>query len=208
MLIIFEGINGVGKTTCIKELVKNLRGLKVITNSEPYNSELCEPTILNKVRKYLCRFLRSSKYSSNNFKEWLFKLDRWLSNLQVKTYLKKGYIVIQDRSFISGKIYSCLLYQKARVKKPKFYDKQKILYIILSPSNEESLEIIKKRIEKRDNKQLSKEEVDLLKKLFIAYEEYGMYLILKTQDKVLYVNPVDDFKNVMFKIQNYVISNI
>lgn len=205
MLIIFEGVNGVGKTTLVKKLSERFNCFHVTTNSEPYNSELCKSTFINKIRQFISKPLRQDKTKSSKFKEFLFKFDRWLSNLQVKRYLDKGYIVFQDRSYISGQIYASLCGQNSRIRKPKFYDKYKVLYIFLVPSGHGWKDKIIKRIEQRDKKKLSKEEIDFLDKLALAYEEYGMGLILVNQEYIYFINPFMLSDNALIcSIEDYI----
>jgi dTMP kinase len=94
MFIVFEGIDGSGKTTLSKMFAELLKreGKKVIWTFEPYNE---------KIREIV---------KENNFnplsETLLFLADRKEHIEQViKPYLKKGYYVISDRYYLSTLAY-------------------------------------------------------------------------------------------------------
>lgn len=91
-LIVIEGIDGAGKSTQARLLLKNLKSSRVKTIL------LKEPT--NKIFKKLI------KETDDEFERLLlFLLDRYKNFQKIKEYLKKGFFVILDRSFPSTLVY-------------------------------------------------------------------------------------------------------
>ncbi|RLF64196.1 MAG: dTMP kinase, partial [Thermoplasmata archaeon] len=99
LFIVFEGIDGSGKTTVCRMLEKKLKslGFNVFFTSEPTNMEY---------GKILRRKLKSGMDPIEAV--LLFALDRYNHVKIIREYLKKGYIVICDRYY-----YSSLAYQGA-----------------------------------------------------------------------------------------------
>lgn len=93
MLIVFEGIDGSGKSTQVKLLKEALekRNIKVRVLSEPSDSIY---------GKEVRRKLSSGEYTPLELYH-LFVKDREISAKKIKSLLKDGYIVIMDRYYIS-----------------------------------------------------------------------------------------------------------
>lgn len=97
--IVFEGVDGAGKTTQIDLLVKRLRqqGFGVVQTREPGSQWIG----LN-VRQ----FVLSTEAVQPSALELLFQADRAEHTASVFEMCRKGFIVISDRSFVSGFAYA------------------------------------------------------------------------------------------------------
>ncbi len=100
MFYVFEGIEGAGKTTLIKILEEQLKneGKKVMVTSEPTGKNNSFGTAIRKLimeekTSALTEFLLFSSFRSKHV-------------VQIKQWLKEGYIVLCDRF-----IYSSIVYQ-------------------------------------------------------------------------------------------------
>ena len=99
-LVVFEGIDGSGKTTIAKEIVKELEeeGLKALYTYEPYSEEIT--SILNKL----------GRGSSAWLETLLMAADRYYHVQEViEPAINEGMTVVSDRYF-----YSSVAYQGAR----------------------------------------------------------------------------------------------
>ena len=156
-LIVFDGIDGSGKTTQVKILASYLRkkGLKVAILSEPSSRRYGR--IINK----LLRDKNSSNLSKNYWFK-LFNLDA-MDNLknEVIPKLKKGFIVLEDRYF-----YSTLAYQLPISKWKNYakkFTKPDLTFIFDVPINI-AMKRIAKKYEKDKKKRTIFENVAKLKK--------------------------------------------
>lgn len=97
--IVFEGIDGSGKSSLMRSLAKRLEreGRKVICTAEPSHSA---------VGKFLRSVLAGELKKSEDEMAALFALDRIYHNTEISEYLCRGYDVICDRYY-----YSSLAYQ-------------------------------------------------------------------------------------------------
>jgi dTMP kinase len=94
MFIVFEGIDGSGKTTLSKKLAEFLlsKGIKTVWTKEPYSETIRE--------------LLKTKDLSPWGETHLFLADRDLHLKElIKPYLEKGYTVISDRFYLSTLAY-------------------------------------------------------------------------------------------------------
>ncbi len=93
MLIVFEGIDGSGKSTQVKMLEESLRsrGLKVRVLFEPSDSIY---------GKEIRKRLNSGEYTPLDL-YCLFVKDREISAKKIKRLLDDGYVVVMDRYYIS-----------------------------------------------------------------------------------------------------------
>jgi dTMP kinase len=96
--IVFEGIDGCGKSSHSEALVERLQklGHKAIWTREPGS-----PLINLKIREFV---LGHEKISSASL-ELLMQADRAEHTTKVKQLLEEGYFVVSDRSFMSGLAY-------------------------------------------------------------------------------------------------------
>lgn len=97
--IVFEGVDGSGKSTQVDLLVKRLRqrGLGVVQTKEPGS-----PWINLNVRT----FVLSKDPIQPNALELLLQADRGEHTASILETCRKGFVVISDRSFISGLAYA------------------------------------------------------------------------------------------------------
>lgn len=103
-LIVFEGIDGCGKSTHSEALVKRLeaKGHKAVWTREP-GSPLLDGTPWAGLN--LREFILSKKKVSPRALELLLQADRAEHTAKVKELLDEGYWVVSDRSFVSGLAY-------------------------------------------------------------------------------------------------------
>jgi dTMP kinase len=97
-LIIFEGMDGTGKTTQMKLVNDYLtaQGFKVKMTREPGGTPIGE-----EIRK----LLKSDIEMSKDTEAYLFASSRCEHNIQIKKWIEEGYIVLCDRHFISSYVY-------------------------------------------------------------------------------------------------------
>ncbi|MGN0093091.1 MAG: dTMP kinase [Methanobrevibacter sp.] len=101
MYIVFEGIDGAGKTTQIKLLKDWLvnNGFQVETVVEPTDSD---------IGKLIRKLLRDENATSEYMQKTLgllFAADRTLLMNDIESFQKEGKVVISDRSFYSSLVY-------------------------------------------------------------------------------------------------------
>lgn len=96
MYIVFEGIDGAGKSTFIKEVAEFLKDewLKVEVVREP--SQLFEESLES--RDYLI-------YNEDTWLALAYAIDRLEIQDDIQTYLENDHIVLSDRSYISSLVY-------------------------------------------------------------------------------------------------------
>ena len=101
MYIVFEGIDGAGKTTQIKLLMDWLvnNGFQVETVVEPTDSDIGKL-----IRKLLQDENATSEYMQKTL-GLLFAADRTLLMNDIESFKKEGKVVISDRSFYSSLVY-------------------------------------------------------------------------------------------------------
>ncbi len=101
MYIVFEGIDGAGKTTQIKLLKDWLvnNGFQVETVVEPTDSDIGKL-----IRKLLQDENATSEYMQKTL-GLLFAADRTLLMNDIESFKKEGKVVISDRSFYSSLVY-------------------------------------------------------------------------------------------------------
>lgn len=99
MYIVFEGLDGCGKTTHSKSLVERLNrsGQKALWTREPGS-----PLISLNVRDLV---LSHEKISPPAL-ELLFQADRAEHTAKIAELLKEDYVVVSDRSYLSGLAYA------------------------------------------------------------------------------------------------------
>ena len=166
MNIVFEGINGSGKTTLINSLKDEFEKEKI---KYTYISDLKYDTPLKPVLEMM---VKDSVFAElkNEFKTSIFESLVFAANhhyIQEKLKNEKG-IFLYDRDYISVLGYQKGIIQKEYIDWEKFYiafreimlfELKKIdLLVYLSVPMDENI----RRIESRNNKKYSKEDIDLL----------------------------------------------
>ncbi len=180
--IVFEGIDGSGKSTQMDLLRSHLEslGLKVYVTTEPSSRE---------IGKLIRRILKNEVTVSEETLAALFVADR-LDHIQNQVdgmlqYLDKGYCVLSDRYFWSSFAYHGLHMPISQVVEMNDICHEMLkpdLTVYLDLSAEESMRRILER-----NEQLEKfEKLELLQKIrqnyFIAFEKYSKDLLIKVVD--------------------------
>ncbi len=108
LYIAVEGIDGAGKTTQSRLLVKTLRskGIRTILTSEPTDMP---------IGKLIKKELNGKRRFSEDVLALLFAADRLMHNEKViKPALKKGITVVSDRSVISSLAYQTVATSKRK----------------------------------------------------------------------------------------------
>lgn len=189
-LIVFEGIDGSGKTTVAKEVLKKLSdaGYRTYYTYEPWESPFA-------------KLLQSFKGNVNPLIEaLLMAADRYFHiENDIKPKLKEGYIILLDRYY-----YSSIAYQGARgvniewikelnkyVIKPNI-----ILYLDVSP------ETALKRVGKKTSKWEYFEKKEILLKVKKIYEK-----LIKTE-KFTVINAEAPLNEVIHKCFNIILSTL
>ncbi|HIQ50438.1 MAG TPA: dTMP kinase [Nautiliaceae bacterium] len=197
MYVVFEGIDGSGKTTIINELSKDkdLKKHKIIIKKEPFDKNFLE-SCFKKIRswdeknKAICLSLA-------------FAYDRVFLEKKFEKYYNK-YLVLSDRSFVSS-----LAYQSIYIELDwifcinKFFRKPDLL-IYLDVNVENALKRIKERSEKGIDYFEKKEFLEKLKK---SYEKILDFL--KNKDyKIFKVNANKELDFVKKEVKKIIIKNL
>lgn len=173
MFIVFEGIDGTGKSTQVKMLAETLRerGMKVVTSFEPTNG-----TYGSMVRNSATR--PEGRYSLEEEFQLFLKDRKEHVETLIKPALDRGEVVILDRYY-----FSTMAYQGARGmdvgmirEKNEEFALQPDLVILLTVSVEESL----KRIGVRDGEGNAFEQRESLEKcseIFHSLEDPFVHFI-------------------------------
>lgn len=210
MNIIFEGVNGSGKTTVIDAFRNDLNEKNM---KYEYVSDLVYETPLTPVLEYMFKsgvFLNMKE----NFKTSLFEsLVLAANHHYIQEQLRNSDIInIYDRDFIS-----VLAYQKDIIKNEysdwkKFYEsfrnimlfelKNVDLLTYISIPTEENI----RRTENRDNRKFSQQEIELLYKLKENMEEEIKIFHELSGTEVLYLDGREDSKVNVEKINGKVLT--
>ena len=210
MNIIFEGVNGSGKTTVIDVFRNDLNEKNM---KYEYVSDLVYETPLTPVLEYMFKsgvFLNMKE----NFKTSLFEsLVLAANHHYIQEKLRNSDIInIYDRDFIS-----VLAYQKDIIKNEysnwkEFYEsfrnimlfelKNVDLLTYISIPTEENI----RRIENRDNRKFSQQEIELLFKLKENMEEEIKIFHELSGTEILYLDGREDSKVNVEKINSKVLT--
>ena len=209
MNIIFEGVNGSGKTTIIDAFKKNLddKGQKY-----EYVSDLVYETPLTPILEYM---FKSSVFLNmkENFKTSLFEsLVLAANHHYIQERLRDSKLInIYDRDFISVLAYQKDIIKNEYVKWKEFYEsfrnimlfelKNVDLLTYVSITIEENI----KRTENRDNRKFSQKEIELLFKLKENMEEEIKAFHYLSGTDILYLDGREDPKVNVEKISNKIL---
>ncbi len=168
--IVFEGIDGCGKTTQILNTINFLKDFKPIFYSK-------EPSTL-KTGKLIKKLLREQTYPKSNAKLFtkLYRKDRKEHNKLIKHQLNVGNIVILDRYY-----YSSIAYQQAQGTDVKKILKQSKKFLVpdLTIIIDLSAKTAFKRLKARGNKEEKFEKLKFLEELreiYLKMPYYAKYL--------------------------------
>jgi len=99
-LIAIEGIDGSGKTTQAKELVKRL-------NKAGYNASYSKEPTNDVIGQFIREKILSGEYALNPLAlQYLFNADRAMHMEKIEKLLEKGMIIVMDRCFWSSVAYA------------------------------------------------------------------------------------------------------
>ncbi|HYK08202.1 MAG TPA: dTMP kinase [Candidatus Eisenbacteria bacterium] len=99
-LIAVEGIDGSGKTTQAKELVKRL-------NKAGYNASYSKEPTEDVIGQFIREKILSGQYTLNPLAiQYLFNADRAMHMDKIEKLLEKGMIIVMDRCFWSSVAYA------------------------------------------------------------------------------------------------------
>lgn len=193
MFVVIEGVDGSGKTTLAKEVVRRLEslGIKAKYTYEPYNQLFVE--IMSKYWSELDPLLQTL----------IMALDRYYHvRKEVIPYLNAGYVVVCDRYY-----YSSLAYQGAQgvdvewiISVNKFVPKPNLaIYLDVDP--EEGL-----RRKERSTTRIKELEADLN----IIKRARDIYLELVKQGELILIDAMRAFELVFNDVFNLILrySNI
>jgi dTMP kinase len=198
MYIVFEGIDGSGKTTLANFLFNYLKSknYSVYLKAEPFDREFIENTF-KKIRNIKDEKLKSTILTL------AFAYDR--AFLEDETNYNNFDFVISDRSFISSLAYQSLnLPLEWIFEVNKFFKKPDlVIYLDLSP------EVAIKRIEERNNKKSYYEKIEFLKKVRKNYKKVINFL-KKKKINIIIINseqPLDNVKKELSIIMEAIIES-
>ena len=210
MNIVFEGVNGSGKTTIINEYVKHLERNNI---EYKYISDLVYDTPLSPVLDYMFKggvFLNiNEKFKTSLFESLVLAANHHYIQEQLRN---SKLINIYDRDFIS-----VLAYQKDIIKneysdyeeffepfrKIMLFNLKKIdLLAYISIPSEENI----KRTENRDNRKFSEKDKEMLYKLKANMEEEINVFENITKTPVIYLDGRENPKENVEKINEKVLS--
>lgn len=181
MLIVFEGIDGSGKTTLAKlfyEYLKN-KGYKVVYEHEPNDVD---------IRKKITKLLKEATIEDLNDENFikglalLFAADRHFHQRKIKKYLKEGYIVICDRYYHSSLAYQTLFDKITAdfiLKINNSIVKPDYTFIVLVP-----VEVAIERLKTKEEKHIFTNQ-EVLKKV---YQNYLKLKNILKEEKIIYLD--------------------
>ncbi len=190
-LIVFEGIDGSGKTTLAKYVVKFLeeKNIKSIYTYEPY-----DPQIIKLIES-------KGKELGAVMEALLLAADRFLHvNKVIKPYMEKGYYVVCDRYYFSS-----IAYQGARGADREWI--KTINYFIIKPNLSIYLDVTPEIGLSRLHGNLKRklrylENVDVLRKV------REIYLEMVSEGKLIYVNAMRPLNEVMKDVKAVISSSL
>lgn len=210
MNIVFEGINGTGKTTIIKELEKIMKknNQEVHCVSEIDNKSPLAET-LNKMYNKDKKFLSLSEDINTIITETLILAADYQ---YMKEYTKelKGY-KIYDRDIFTQNVYQKYFLEKKYGENNEFvlawekclhFDNKKIDLVIYV---EAPFEVCINRTCNRDNVNFSEKEKSILRDLYKLQKQYVESYCKSNNIKVIYINGCNDIQKNANKIYNDII---
>jgi dTMP kinase len=146
VLIVFEGIDGSGKTTQIFKVAQSLEehNYKVSVTHEPNHNSKWGQMIQNKVKKH------REEVTPENELEWYLKDRKWDLENNILPALEKNHVVLVDRYYLSNAAYQGALttFTIEYVLQKNSFARRPDLWIILDVS----VKLGQKRLRTRDKK--------------------------------------------------------
>jgi len=197
MYVVFEGIDGSGKTSLIEELSKDedLLKYKPIIKKEPFDESFIENSFkkienLNEKNKALCLTLA-------------FAYDRVFLEEKYKTFYEKN-LVLSDRSFISSLAYQSIYIDLEWVYCVNKFFRKPDLVVFLDVEVNTAINRIVKRADKRISYFEKKEFLEKLKK---SYKKVIDFLHKKNYEIVI-IDANKKFEIVKEDVKNILLDNL
>jgi thymidylate kinase len=183
--VIFEGIDGSGKTTLIKNLVETFsyNGVKALYVDEIGKSPVSE--ILKKMLSEDIFFRSSYEFNTSMFETLLLAADNHFRNQYIGNLVKKEKdleYVFFDRDYISILVYQKGILERDHPKKTHEIIKNLEILLTFELPFEDDLtqyvyvntpvDICLKRVQNRDKKKLNSEEISFLKDTKKEFDKY------------------------------------
>lgn len=169
--IVFEGPDGIGKTTIIKEIEKKmlLEGLEVVTTREPGGTDLAE-SIRNAIFEYGPDIAKSSQLH-------LFHAARIIHFIEkIKPALDAGITVICDRHYLSTIVYQENVRDVVRMTRELLMEYEDVFYNIIL--NAEDIDVV---VDTISNERLDKNSYDQDHKIKVRQESYNKLFLLQDE---------------------------
>lgn len=204
MNVIFEGLSGVGKTTVMEEVCKELE-----TNNIPYEA-IGDLSYETPIKNVLLEMVSKDPLMNANEK---FNTSLYESLLLAANhhYVQEKFrgsnkICLYDRDFLSLLAYQKVLIDNEYKNGDEIYDIYKKLVLLNLKTVdyifyiETPLDILVERTEKRDNRKFSEDDINSL----IKIRERYLIEIEDFKDKVVFLNGEDTIENNKEKVLNYI----
>lgn len=204
MNIIFEGLSGVGKTTVMEEVCKELKinnisyeAIGDLSYETPIKNVLLEMVSKDPLMNV------NEKFNTSLYESLLLAANHHYVQEKLKNCNK---ICLYDRDFLSLLAYQKVLIDNEYKNGDEIYDIYKKLVLLNLKTVdyifyiETPLDILVKRTEKRDNRKFSDDDINSL----IKIKERYLIEIEEFKDKVVFLNGEDTIENNKEKVLNYI----
>ena len=204
MNIIFEGLSGVGKTTVMEEVCKELKinnisyeAIGDLSYETPIKNVLLEMVSKDPLMNV------NEKFNTSLYESLLLAANHHYVQEKLKNCNK---ICLYDRDFLSLLAYQKVLIDNEYKNGDEIYDIYKKLVLLNLKTVdyifyiETPLDILVKRTEKRDNRKFSVDDINSL----IKIKERYLIEIEEFKDKVVFLNGEDTIENNKEKVLNFI----
>lgn len=204
MNIIFEGLSGVGKTTVMEEVCKELKinnisyeAIGDLSYETPIKNVLLEMVSKDPLMNV------NEKFNTSLYESLLLAANHHYVQEKLKNCNK---ICLYDRDFLSLLAYQKVLIDNEYKNGDEIYDIYKKLVLLNLKTVdyifyiETPLDILVKRTEKRDNRKFSDDDINSL----IKIKERYLIEIEEFKDKVVFLNGEDTIENNKEKVLNFI----
>lgn len=204
MNIIFEGLSGVGKTTVMEEVCKELKinnisyeAIGDLSYETPIKNVLLEMVSKDPLMNV------NEKFNTSLYESLLLAANHHYVQEKLKNCNK---ICLYDRDFLSLLAYQKVLIDNEYKNGDEIYDIYKKLVLLNLKTVdyifyiETPLDILVKRTEKRDNRKFSDDDINSL----IKIKERYLIELEEFKDKVVFLNGEDTIENNKEKVLNLI----